>query len=189
MEWLKELVSLIQCCSILLEAKLLSDSEEVPVEYEADLIQNQRIIEGDHDAEGFQSQPRFKRSILDKILSGEKETDKTWTMVKNNKKELSKFETILKRELPRKDCMNVKDSERVRDVWKLKPEDRWQLYRRWIVAANKEYHWQMATKQVEYEDAIEALEDAKSSEAAELMKKFASVIGMTTTGIIALLEN
>ena len=171
----------LYCLSLFLSESQESYSPEVQVQYEADFIQDQRMVEGDDDIEGFQPQSESQPTILEKILGRQKETYLRWTVVQNKKNELSKFEKILKRELSRKDCMSLEDSERVKNVWELKAEDRWQLYRRWIAAAKKEYHWQMATKQVEYEDAIEAFEEARSEEDSEVLR-FASVIGMTTSG-------
>lgn len=151
--------------------------------YETDVIQKERIIDGDHDIEGFYPQ-KSKRTILEKIFARQKEDCRGWTVVKNRENELSKLQNMLKNELQKKCSMRQEQAEKVKDIWALKPEERWQLYRRWVVAARQEYYWQMATKQVEYQDAIEAYEDIKSREDAKLLKFHASVIGMTTTGKI-----
>ena len=154
--------------------------------YETDVIQQERVIDGDHDIEGFRPQ-KPKPTISEKILALQKEDRRGWTVVKNSaENELSKLQNMLKNELQKKCSMRHERAEKVKDVWALKPEERWQLYRRWVVAARQEYYWRMTTKQVEYEDAIEAYKDVETREEAKLLKSHASVIGMTTTGKIFL---
>nr|XP_042717233.1 NFX1-type zinc finger-containing protein 1-like [Chrysemys picta bellii] len=79
------------------------------------------------------------------------------------------------------DIMTDEDVANVRDVWELRLRDRWCLYRRWMLAYERELKETLVEKLKEYEKKAAQLAELTFQEDLWVLKR-SRVIGMTTTG-------
>ena len=73
----------------------------------------------------------------------------------------------------------------MKDIWRLSKQDRWRLYRRWLHTKTEGYKRTITRYQEQFEEGARRLKDIKDMEDMIILKE-ASVIGMTTTGLVML---
>ena len=86
----------------------------------------------------------------------------------------------VKRNLLSEELMTEDEEIHLDDIYGLKTEDRWRLYRLWRKRAEEHHNELFLTRQGEYEEAIEREQEITRKEEYEILRK-ACVIGMTTT--------
>ncbi|KAL8179818.1 UNVERIFIED_CONTAM: NFX1-type zinc finger-containing protein 1 [Gekko kuhli] len=167
---------------------------------EADLIQEERLLDGD-EAAG----PRFLKHrpprqddaahlaslFLAMDLEEEKKQqqqqgnqapvkpeDAGWEVQRGQKK---KMKAKAKRELQKPQAMTEAQAEAVQDVWQLDLGLRWQLYRHWLQKYQAEIRSRILRHEEGYQAAAERMAELRLHEDLYIMEK-AQIIGMTTTG-------
>ncbi len=103
--------------------------------------------------------------------------ENTWTEVKNNKKD----RRALKQGISNRERMSERGALGVRDVWALRPLDRWRLYHYWMAKFCEDKMMRMRTLQPQYETLGRRLGELEDEKDYRLLRGCA-VIGMTTTG-------
>ncbi|KAK3574831.1 hypothetical protein QTP86_018421, partial [Hemibagrus guttatus] len=104
--------------------------------------------------------------------------DEEWQMQKHQKK---KMKQRVKFELRKNDAMSEEEEQRVWNVWELKLNDRWRLYRLWVLRYQIDLRRKALEAEQHYQDAAERLAEIRRREDLCVLKH-AKVIGMTTTG-------
>ncbi|KAM6927491.1 NFX1-type zinc finger-containing protein 1 [Xenentodon cancila] len=170
----------------------------IDIAEEADLIQAERILE-----DNWEVGPRVGRGSRQKGESGEAvreveelmlalNLDKTdteanpsgmgsemeWEIQREQKK---KIRNKIRKELGKSSAMTENEEQNVLDVWRLRLEDRWRLYRLWVSRYRVGLRTKALMAEQAYQSAVDRLADVKRQEDLHALKK-AKVIGMTTTG-------
>lgn len=178
------------------EAEEAMDEEDdlIEIAEEAELIQAERMIEDGwtigpragrddkHKAAGEEAVREVEELMLamnlDNVDVQAEQSDEAWQMQRGQRK---KLKNKIRKELGKSSTMTEQEEENVFDVWSLNLEDRWRLYRLWVMR----YRIELRTKALEteqaYQNAVDRLADVKRQENLHVLKK-ATVIGMTTTG-------
>ena len=86
----------------------------------------------------------------------------------------------VRRNLTNEELMTEEEEMHVDDIYRLKTEDRWRLYRLWRHRAEVHHHRRFLDRQGEYEQAIERAQEVIRMEEYDILRR-ARVIGMTTT--------
>ncbi|CAH1269010.1 ZNFX1 [Branchiostoma lanceolatum] len=161
------------------------EEAEIDVMEEADLAEEQRLLDNDHYKSGKAKRKVREYVHVDLALDVEAleleehhaRQNGQWQVQTNAKKRKQK----VKHELSKTDMMTDAEVRRVQDVWTLQLQDRWRLYRHWVARYCAKYKESIREYEREYERAAKRLMEFQSQEDGEIMKE-ATVIGMTTTG-------
>ncbi|XP_015772028.1 PREDICTED: NFX1-type zinc finger-containing protein 1-like isoform X6 [Acropora digitifera] len=169
------------------------EDQKVPdVRFEAYVIEDQRILDGDDDFirfdKGMADDERSKDDIpLDNIghtqavRSVEGGQQQGGWKFQNPARVRQKIKRTIQRELRNPDLLSEEDALVVENVWNLCGKDRWRLYRRWVHDACETCHRKIAELQVSFDEEARNLKHFKEEEDKYVLSK-ADVIGMTTTG-------
>ncbi|XP_067035451.1 NFX1-type zinc finger-containing protein 1-like isoform X3 [Acropora muricata] len=169
------------------------EDQKVPdVRFEAYVIEDQRILDGDDDFirfdKGMADDERSKDDIpLDNIghtqavKSVEGGQQQGGWKFQNPARVRQKIKRTIQRKLRNPDLMSEEDALVVENVWNLCGKDRWRLYRRWVHDACETCHRKIAELQVSFDEEARNLKHFKEEEDKYVLSK-ADVIGMTTTG-------
>ncbi|XP_053575344.1 NFX1-type zinc finger-containing protein 1 [Bombina bombina] len=165
------------------------EDELIEVPEEADLIQAERVIEGDDES----VRPKKRRNVVDTkeleqllhaISIENKEPinpqgeEGQWEMTRDQKR---KRKQKMKNELKKVEAMKEEELEMVDDLWSLDMSSRWRLYRLWLQLYQTEIRQKILTHEQQYQEASDRLMELRLQEDLQLLKQ-AKVIGMTTTG-------
>ncbi|XP_027002552.1 NFX1-type zinc finger-containing protein 1 [Tachysurus fulvidraco] len=104
--------------------------------------------------------------------------DEGWEVQNHQKKKLKKR---VKWELRKSDVMSEEEEQKVWNVWEFKLNDRWRLYRLWMLRYHTDLRMKALQAEQVYQDAAERLAEVRRHEDLCVLKN-ARVIGMTTTG-------
>ncbi|XP_070758638.1 NFX1-type zinc finger-containing protein 1 isoform X2 [Enoplosus armatus] len=174
------------------EAMELEEEDLIEIAEEADLIQEERIIEdntgptGGTDGRKKEDTEEAVKAIeelmlamnLNKVEIQAEQSEEGWEMQREQKK---KMKNKIRKELGKSSAMTDKEEDAIFDIWTLSLPDRWRLYRLWV----SRYRLQLCTRvqksEQAYQNAVDRLADIKRQENLCLLKE-ATVIGMTTTG-------
>ncbi|XP_071160029.1 NFX1-type zinc finger-containing protein 1-like isoform X1 [Mytilus edulis] len=100
-----------------------------------------------------------------------------WQMTKKQKKQMKK---TLRKELSSNDRMTREEVSRNFDMWELRKQDRWRLYRFWVNAYCDSLKEKIRGKEDEFQVACAKYNEVLMQEDREIMRQ-STVIGMTTT--------
>ncbi|KAG7478317.1 hypothetical protein MATL_G00079120, partial [Megalops atlanticus] len=174
------------------EEELEQEEEEelVEVEEEAALIQAERIIE-EAELHGKGANKKKKADLAVKELARmmlalnldhtEREPGQSqdgWQMQRAQKR---KMKQRIRRELAKSDAMSEQEEAAVQDVWRLRLQDRWRLYRLWLWRYQTDMRMRALQSEQAYQDAAERLAEIRMRQHLCVLRE-ARVIGMTTTG-------
>ncbi|XP_071350561.1 NFX1-type zinc finger-containing protein 1 [Trachinotus anak] len=168
------------------------EEDLIEIAEEADLIQAERIIEdnfhprGGRDGRNTGNTEEAVREVeelmlamnLDKAETQAEQSEEEWQMQRKQKR---KMKSKIKKELGKTSAMTATEANNVFDVWTLKQEDRWRLYRFWVSQYRIELRTRSVASEQAYQNAVDRLADVKRQESLCILKK-ATIIGMTTTG-------
>ncbi|KAL4624352.1 NFX1-type zinc finger-containing protein 1-like [Arapaima gigas] len=174
------------------EAERQEEDELVDMDEEADLIQNERIIEDSEPFEkNLQKQKKKKTDLAVKELAkmlltlnlDNKEEEPVqdqdgWQMQRDQKRKLKQK---IRRELAKTTALSEQEEKRVYDVWTLSLQDRWKLYRLWLMRYRTDMRTRALQAERAYQDAAERLAEIRMRQDLCVLRE-ARVIGMTTTG-------
>ncbi|KAL9983501.1 hypothetical protein ACROYT_G005684 [Oculina patagonica] len=164
------------------EEKLEEDDNENPdVLYEANVIQDQRILDDDDGKVlGSKSVKKKKKMkvVSPFVLSGE--GDDEWQIQKADRLKW-KLKRIMTQELSKTDVMQDDKAKMVTNVWNLTLKDRWSLYRRWLMDVRERCRRTISFFQYEFQEGVEQIKKINNALDLEILER-ADVIGMTTTG-------
>uniref|UniRef100_A0A8D0HP35 NFX1-type zinc finger-containing protein 1 n=1 Tax=Sphenodon punctatus TaxID=8508 RepID=A0A8D0HP35_SPHPU len=137
---------------------------------EADLfVPQERLLEEEEEEEGeldALDEPKGSaKGKFDYIIPAESSTSQGWML------------TCLKEGA----IMTNEEIEKIRDIWSLRRQDRWRLYRRWLVAYESALKESLVQKLDAYKDDAARLAELTFQEDLRLLQH-SQVIGMTTTG-------
>ena len=141
-------------------------------------IERNQHKEEDHldDLEEF-SAPGY---VFDDIPSDDKDLDGPTIQVEALSVEDAEDPQYVRKNLTNEEVMTEEDEMYVDDIYRLKTEDRWRLYKLWLQRV-KVYHLKLfQARQVEYEQAFQREEEVSRMEEFDILRR-ARVIGMTTT--------
>ncbi|KAM4622796.1 NFX1-type zinc finger-containing protein 1 isoform 2-T2 [Discoglossus pictus] len=163
--------------------------ELIEVPEEAEMIQAERVIEGDDEA----MQPRKRKdkndgkelaqlllamSIENKEPKDTQVEEGQWEMSRDQKK---KRKQKMKNELRKVEALTEEEAKTVIDVWRLDMNSRWRLYRHWLQLYQAEIRQKMLTHEKNYQETSDRLMELRLQEDLQMLRQ-AQVIGMTTTG-------
>ena len=141
-------------------------------------IERNQHKEEDHldDLEEF-SAPGY---VFDDIPSDDKDLDGPTIQVEALSVEDAEDPQYVRKNLTNEEVMTEEDEMYVDDIYRLKTEDRWRLYKLWLQRV-KVYHLKLfQARQVEYEQAFQREQEVSRMEEFDILRR-ARVIGMTTT--------
>ncbi|XP_033114446.1 NFX1-type zinc finger-containing protein 1-like isoform X2 [Anneissia japonica] len=167
------------------------DDEQLEVAEESDLIAEQRLLNIDDADEGTglsamrstREKDKIKNTVRKQLafdpeqMGRFKDKDGFQLPKQGRKKRMRNF----KLELQKTDKMSNVEAARVQNVWSLKGNDRWRLYRFWTSRYCDHERQLLFEKQEEYNTIGKQLQELRLEEDLLLMRN-AKVIGMTTTG-------
>ncbi|XP_070700533.1 NFX1-type zinc finger-containing protein 1 [Pempheris klunzingeri] len=170
----------------------VEEEDLIEIEEEADLIQAERIIEGDTGPRGdrdgrkkgdMEEAVRAVEELmlainLDKAEVQAEQGRDVWEMQRDQKK---RMKNKVRKELRKSTVMTEREEETVEDIWTLSLPDRWRLYRLWVARYRAELCTKVLETEQAYQNAVDRLADVKRHESLSLLQD-ATVIGMTTTG-------
>ncbi|KAJ7333532.1 NFX1-type zinc finger-containing protein 1 [Desmophyllum pertusum] len=154
------------------------DNENPDVLYEANVMQDQRIL--DDDDVIVYSSNAMERSEELEVVKPFVFNEDGW-QIQNAHRLRKKFKRIMILELSKKDVMPDERAETVTNVWNLSLEDRWRLYRRWLIDVRERYRRDISYLQYGFEAGVRRLKETKGKLDLEILER-ADVVGMTTTG-------
>ncbi|XP_035284019.1 NFX1-type zinc finger-containing protein 1-like isoform X2 [Anguilla anguilla] len=159
---------------------------------EAELVQAERIMEGD-------DMQQYIHSALDRMAAaqrevlayvpkeddkeeeedekGKEDADEGWEITREMKK---KLKNVVKQELKKKDHMLEEEAEQITDLWALPYKQRWHLYRLWLAIYRREIRTWIISYENDYQRIVDRTDELRQQE-DETVLRSASVIGMTTT--------
>nr|XP_006812408.1 PREDICTED: NFX1-type zinc finger-containing protein 1-like [Saccoglossus kowalevskii] len=172
------------------------DDEEnlIDFEEEADILQSERFLDDEDDDNLFLSQINNKKrggvanlantNIAMDLDAIAQQSDRRssvvggWTVQRKNKHQLKRD---IIRKLNSKDMMSEQEASKIVDIWALKIDDRWRLYRHWVAQYCDEQKNILGNHHQSYEAASKQLSEIQDQENLTILRE-ALVIGMTTTG-------
>ncbi|XP_077386229.1 NFX1-type zinc finger-containing protein 1 [Festucalex cinctus] len=169
------------------------EEELIEVAEEAALIQAERIIEdnidtrrGKDDKEERRREAaameRMQKSMLAMGMNQDQQipeqAEEQWQVQREQKR---KMRRRVKRELANNTTMSEAEEQGILDIWNLSMEDRWRLYRLWMVRYRADIRTEALVCEEEYQQAAERCAEIKREETLCILQ-MAKVIGMTTTG-------
>ncbi|XP_071957433.1 NFX1-type zinc finger-containing protein 1-like [Antedon mediterranea] len=160
------------------------ENEEMDIAEEADLLTEQRIVDVDDDITGekvnVKEIDRIKKTVRRQLAYDplKQVADEDGFQLAGNKKRRSRY---LKKQLLSSDKMRDIEAARVGNIWNLKLNDRWRLYRFWISKYCNYERQTLFQNQANYDALGKQLQEIGLEEDLRLMRD-AKVIGMTTTG-------
>ncbi|XP_077428659.1 NFX1-type zinc finger-containing protein 1 isoform X2 [Vanacampus margaritifer] len=171
----------------------LQEEDLIEVAEEAALIQDERIIEDNVDTRRGKDDKEERRreaaalEILQKSMMAmgmdqdpqkTEQTQEQWQVQREQKR---KMKYKVKKKLAKKTTMSEAEERGILDVWALSMEDRWRLYRLWMVRFRADLRTKALVYEEEYQQAAERYAEIKRDETLCILR-MAKVIGMTTTG-------
>ncbi|XP_071958540.1 NFX1-type zinc finger-containing protein 1-like [Antedon mediterranea] len=160
------------------------ENEEMDIAEEADLLTEQRLVDIDDDITGekvnVKEIDRIKKTVRRQLAYDPLKhvADEDGFQLAGNKKRRSRY---LKKQLLSSDKMREIEAARVGNIWNLKLNDRWRLYRFWISKYCNNERQTLFQNQANYDALGKQLQEIGLEEDLRLMRD-AKVIGMTTTG-------
>ncbi|PFX30307.1 NFX1-type zinc finger-containing protein 1 [Stylophora pistillata] len=166
------------------EGEFVNRGRSANFQFDADVLQNQRILETDEVTRFDRESPSSHLNTNDTydfpVCANEGASSGNWQF-QNSKRINQKIKRIIQRELQREDMMSKEEASEVEDVWNLSDKNRWRLYRRWMFDARETCSENISDFRQLYDDQVLRLKEVRKQEECEILKK-ADVIGMTTTG-------
>ncbi|KAE8575514.1 hypothetical protein XENTR_v10003856 [Xenopus tropicalis] len=164
------------------------EDELIEIPEEADIIQAERVLDGDEEA----ARPKRKdtndvRELADLLLAMSLENKEQsenavetgeWEFTRKQKKKSKKK---VKNELRKLDSMTAEEADQVTDIWHLNIRSRWRLYRFWLHCYQLGIRQKILSHEEKYQEHADRLAELRVQEDLVILKH-AQVIGMTTTG-------
>uniref|UniRef100_A0A8C9W6D5 Zinc finger NFX1-type containing 1 n=1 Tax=Scleropages formosus TaxID=113540 RepID=A0A8C9W6D5_SCLFO len=173
------------------EEQLQEEEELVDVEEEATLIQNERIIEDSELHEKVLQKKKKKKTdlavkelakvMLTLNLDNKDEpvqNQDDWQMQRDQKRKLKQR---IRKELAKTTALSEEEEASIYDVWTLSLQERWKLYRLWVMRYRTDMRTRALQSEKVYQDAAERLAEIRMRQDLCVLQE-ARVIGMTTTG-------
>ncbi|XP_048877737.1 NFX1-type zinc finger-containing protein 1 [Brienomyrus brachyistius] len=167
------------------------EEELVDVEEEADLIQAERILEGTDFHDRGTAKRKKKEDLamvelarqmlalnLENIEQEPGQMQGDWQVPRIQKK---KMKQRIRRELAKGTIMNEEDEARIHNMWALNLQERWKLYRLWLMRYRTDMRARALQSEQAYQEAAERLAEIQLRRDLCVLRE-AKVIGMTTTG-------
>ncbi|XP_041836553.1 NFX1-type zinc finger-containing protein 1 [Melanotaenia boesemani] len=176
------------------EEAMEQEDDLIEIAEEADLIQAERVIEDDWivgakigkderkkvamDEAAREVEEMMLAMNLDKAEIQAEQNENDWQMTRDQRKKMKKK---IRKELGKSSAMTEEEEGNIFDIWSLKLEDRWRLYRLWMMRYRIELRTKALASEQAYQNVVDRLADVKRRENLQILMK-AKVIGMTTTG-------
>ncbi|XP_061894235.1 NFX1-type zinc finger-containing protein 1 isoform X1 [Entelurus aequoreus] len=156
---------------------------------EAEMIQADRIIDDNTDLKRGKNMAYSEwhfRNMQESMLAMNLEQDKgepeqpeeEWMYQRQQKR---KMINKMKRELSKSETMSEEEEKNVLHIWALSMQDRWRLYRLWVVRYRADIRTGTVPLEDEYQQAVDRYNELKHEQTRFILQR-AKVIGMTTTG-------
>ncbi|KAL2090898.1 hypothetical protein ACEWY4_013161 [Coilia grayii] len=177
-----------------------AEEELIQVDEEADLIQAERILDGDavrqdrgrgrdRDRDRHRRDEERVERLAEIMLAmtvrntGQAETEQRqtggeWEIQKQQKRKLKQ---VMHRELRKSSAMTEEEEAGVANIWTLLQKERWKLYRLWVLRYQSDLRTRALHAEQDYQNAAERLAEIRMREDLCVLRQ-ARVIGMTTTG-------
>ena len=176
------------------EALAEEEEEEIEVEEDAQIAEGQRVLDLDDEDPLRLRRMQYaeNREVADRNLAFNFEDDNAedsnepqdpqqndvWQIQKKAKKKRNRK---IKRNLQDPTMMTPDEEAAVRNLWNLRFNDRWKLYRYWLLQYKTQIRRSIRNSEVEYQQTANRLREILNEEDKGIMKT-AKVLGMTTTG-------
>uniref|UniRef100_W5N812 Zinc finger, NFX1-type containing 1 n=1 Tax=Lepisosteus oculatus TaxID=7918 RepID=W5N812_LEPOC len=165
-------------------------SDLIQVTEEADLVQAERMMEGDDVQKHIQhAQKRVARTQQELLVyipaeqegpeeeNNEEAHDEEWQITKEMKKKLKQ---VVKQEIQKTEYMLEEEAAQIADLWALSYRQRWSLYRLWLHKYRCDLRVRVLEDEKQYQRIVNRIDELRNLEDESILKT-ASVIGMTTT--------
>ncbi|XP_066577411.1 NFX1-type zinc finger-containing protein 1 isoform X2 [Amia ocellicauda] len=160
----------------------------IQVTEEAELVQAERMMEGDDVQKHIQNARRRLASMQNMVLAyapgveeeqeqSQENYDEGWEIPKDMKKKLNQ---IVKQELQKTEHMSLEEAEQIHDLWALPCKERWRLYRLWVSQYRSDIKLQILECENRYQRIVNRIVELRNREDLTVLQT-ASIIGMTTT--------
>uniref|UniRef100_A0A3Q3JND9 RZ-type domain-containing protein n=1 Tax=Monopterus albus TaxID=43700 RepID=A0A3Q3JND9_MONAL len=170
----------------------VDEEDLIEIEEEADLIQAERIIEGDtgrRDGRDGGKKGDMEEAVhaMEELMlamnldNAQKQVEQSEDGFQMQPKQRKKMKNKIRNELGKSSAMTKEEEDNVCDVWMLGLPDRWRLYRLWVARYTVELRTKVIESEQDYQNIADRLVDVKQQQDLCILKK-ATVIGMTTTG-------
>ena len=159
--------------------------KEVEADYKQELsnIEDEVDVHTDADAEDFSILETIDDEFLALNIADIDNEEKSVNHgFQRSKQEIKKLKKQLHRDLNSNTLLKDEEIDQIRyhDMWTMKKEKRWELYRRWVDSFCQQVRDEILQKEVEYNHISQAHKEILQYEDGEIMKD-SLIIGMTTT--------
>ncbi|XP_072917712.1 NFX1-type zinc finger-containing protein 1 isoform X1 [Hemitrygon akajei] len=170
------------------EDKDEEEEELIHIPEEAELIQAERVIDGNElkmrtrkkeDADIAElANTLLAMNLNQGTQKAGQITEGGWQQQRPQKK---KMKRRAKGELQKSGVMSAAEQEKITNIWLLSLEDRWRLYRLWLSMYQMDIRRRIIQHEQLYQTAADRLTELRLQEDLWVLKE-AKVVGMTTTG-------